>query len=341
MSVPTTGRNKEHEPPAMVTAFYLRQTKHLPCLICFLTIFLMPNSLYAEDPEEAKLWLDKMARAIREQAYDGIFTYMRGSDLDTVRVVHSNRDGTEFERLVHLNGKAREIIRTGDRVVCHHADEDAADLNHGVPLGPFSRAFNENISALQDSYQFNLQGRDRVADRETVRLDINPKHTDRYGYRLWLDDQTGLLLQSRLVYQGRVLEVFQFSRVEIGGQIEPRELVSSIKDQSIEHELTLEVAREDSVNEDWRVKWVPVGFKRSIIRQKGVNGVLFTDGIATFTVIVEKRANSQLPNLATRMGGTVVISRSLRGSGQQITVVGELPIKTARRVAESVEPVIY
>lgn len=338
---PPTSKSKEHKQSVMVAALCPRQSKFLSCLICLLVISLVANPLVADEPEQAKLWLDKMARAIREQNYDGIFTYMRGSDLDTVRIVHSYRDGKEFERLVHLNGKAREIIRTDGKVVCHHAGEDATDLNHGVPLGPFSRAFSENISALQDSYQFSLQGRDRVADRATIRVDINPKHTDRYGYKLWLDEQTGLLLQSRQVYQGRVLEVFQFSRVEIGGQIAPRELISSIQGHSFQHELTLELAKEDSDKANWRVKWLPVGFKRSIIRQKGVNGVLFTDGIATFTVFVEKQANSVLPNLSTRMGGTVLISRSLRGSGQQITVVGELPIKTARRVAESVEPVIY
>ena len=325
----------------MVAAFHPRQAKNLPCLICLLVICLLPNPLFGDEPEEAKMWLDKMARAIREQAYDGTFTYMRGHDLDTVRIVHDFRDGSEFERLVHLNGEAREIIRTDDEVICHHAGDDATDLNHGVPLGPFSRVFNESIADMQNYYQFSLQGRDRVADRASVRLDINPRHTDRYGYRLWLDDQTGLLLQSRLGYQGKGLEVFQFSRIEIGADIAQAELASSIQDDSVQHELTLELAKEEPVKAQWRVKWLPAGFKRSIVRQKGVNGVLYTDGIATFTVFVEKQTNAQLANLSTRMGGTVVISRWLSASGQQITVVGELPIKTARRVAESVEPVIY
>lgn len=320
---------------------YTKYTQHLGCLFCLLVIFLVPKPLLADEQDEAKVWLDKMATALREQDYDGIFTYMRGHELDTVRIVHSFRDGSEFERLVNLNGEPREIIRTDDKVICHHAGEDASDLNHGVTLGPFSQAFNENISALQDYYQFSLQGKGRVAGRGTIRLDINPKHTDRYGYKLWLDDQTGLLLQSRLVYQGRVLEVFQFSRVEIGAQIAESELISSIKDPSVQHELTTELAREDGSKADWRVAWLPAGFKRSIIRQKGANGVLYTDGIATFTVFVEKRGNSLLPDLSTRMGGTVIISRRLRASGQQITLVGELPITTARKVAESVEPVIY
>jgi sigma-E factor negative regulatory protein RseB len=325
----------------MVSEHHPNRAKYLLLLNCLLVISLPAQPLLASESDQANLWLDKMATAVREQTYDGIFTYMRGHDLDTVRIVHSYSDGKEIERLVHLNGEPREVIRTNDEVICHHANEDGADLNHGVALGPFSRAFSDNISALQNYYRFSLQGKDRVAGRGTIRLNISPKHTDRYGYKLWLDDQTGLLLQSRLVYKGRVLEVFQFSRVEIGEPIGESELISSIGDDSLQHELTPQLAQEENGRADWRVAWLPAGFKRSINVQRGQNSVLFTDGIATFSVFVEKQVNARLSNLSTRMGGTVVISRRLRGSGQQITVVGELPIKIAQKVADNIEPVIY
>jgi negative regulator of sigma E activity len=42
-----------------------------------------------------------------------------------------------------------------------------------------------------------------------------------------------------------------------------------------------------------------------------------------------------------RQGGTVLISRRLKGSNKQVTVVGEVPVETAKKIAESVEPVIY
>jgi len=41
------------------------------------------------------------------------------------------------------------------------------------------------------------------------------------------------------------------------------------------------------------------------------------------------------------IGGTVVITRHVKGTSQQITVVGEVPMETAKKVAESIEPVIY
>jgi negative regulator of sigma E activity len=45
--------------------------------------------------------------------------------------------------------------------------------------------------------------------------------------------------------------------------------------------------------------------------------------------------------MTTHRGGTTVITRTLKGAAGQVTVVGEVPINTARKVVESVEPVIY
>ena len=67
----------------------------------------------------------------------------------------------------------------------------------------------------------------------------------------------------------------------------------------------------------------------------------FSDGVATFSVFVDRSKKSALSDMSTRVGGTVVISRRLNQAGPQITVVGDVPMTTARRVAESVEPLIY
>ena len=71
------------------------------------------------------------------------------------------------------------------------------------------------------------------------------------------------------------------------------------------------------------------------------NRLHFSDGLATFSVFVEKSTDASLPEITTTVGGTVVITRRFKKSGPQITVVGEVPVHTARRVAESVEPVLY
>jgi negative regulator of sigma E activity len=70
------------------------------------------------------------------------------------------------------------------------------------------------------------------------------------------------------------------------------------------------------------------------------NRLHFTDGLAAFSIFIE-RSNASLPEMTTHRGGTTVITRTLKGAAGQITVVGEVPISTARKVVESVEPVIF
>lgn len=296
----------------------------------------------ASDTEDAKVWLERMGKALREENYEGIFTYMRGSHFDTIKVVHQFKDGKEYERMVHLNGEKREIIQEGDKLVCKHAASSEVNLEHEVPMGPFTHSFNENLSAYQDLYSFTLHGEDRIADRSAVKVGITPKYHDRYGYRLWLDKETGLLLQSHLVNRGRVLEVFQFARVNIGEHIEEAQLASGLSQDAVKHQLTPDVPEamaSQKTKPNWKVSWVPDGFRSVHIPQ--ANRLLFTDGLATFSVFVEKSSSGDMPELTTQMGGTVVLSRRLKNSPQQITVVGEVPEDVARKVAESVEPLLY
>jgi sigma-E factor negative regulatory protein RseB len=297
----------------------------------------------AGQADEARLWLQKMGNALRHESYEGIFTYMRGYQFDTVQVAHESRDGQEYERLSHLNGASRELIRAGEDVVCNHGSGSHIDMEHEILMGPFTRSFSEKLSRDQSFYQFLVLGSDRIAGRAAVVLGIAPKNNDRYGYRLWLDRQTGLLLQSHLVNRGRILEAFQFSRIDIGNQINPQSLVSTLGVDRIQHHLAIASVPPRSEAQQqppaWRVAWLPRGFRA--VTSPTQDRVLYTDGLATFSVIVERPGASKLGELETHMGGTVVITRRLKGSAQQITVVGEVPADTAKRVAESVEPVIY
>ena len=69
--------------------------------------------------------------------------------------------------------------------------------------------------------------------------------------------------------------------------------------------------------------------------------MVFSDGIANLSVFVEQSINTSLGDMHTSVGGTVVLTRQIKGSSQQITVVGEVPVLTAQKIAESIEPVIY
>jgi sigma-E factor negative regulatory protein RseB len=313
----------------------------IPAACWSLLLLTFSGAVVAAEQHGVSVWLDKMAKALREQSYEGTFTYMRGYQFDTVKVVHEFREGREVERLLHLNGEQREVIRDGDNVVCRHEKSDSPDLDHAMLFGPFTRTFNENLANYSALYEVGLAGTDRVAGRATVILDITPKNKDRYGYRLWLDKATGLLLQSHLIDRGSIREVFQFSQINIGETVDPTHFLSSMSDNLIEHHINsaeFQVA-ESSERPDWRVAWLPKGFRQ--ISSQGPNRTLYSDGIATLSVFIEDGSSAPLGEVVSYMGGTVLITRRVKDSSQQITVVGEIPVDTAKRVAESIEPVLY
>ncbi len=301
---------------------------------CLLLVSLGAGQSQADEVTE---WLDRMGTALREQNYRGTFTYMRGAQLETIRIVHQFVEGDERERLTAQNGEYREVVRDGGKVICYHADGDDAALDHNVPLGPFSAAFNERLASYQQLYRFTLYGEDRIAGRSAVKLQIQPINNDRYGYQLWLDEETGLLLRSHLMDRNRVLELFQFATIEIGADVVPSEVASSLPAQAFSHPLTPEETQVAVARPDWRAAWLPDGFRPTRTSNDRLH---FTDGLATLSIFVERSTGSE-PEMTTHLGGTSVITRRLKTQPVQITVVGEIPLDTAKRIAESVEPVIY
>ena len=77
-------------------------------VISILLIWTSAGGFAAGSSNEAVGWLGKMAEAMRHQNYQGIFSYIRGSNFDTVRIVHHSEDGIETERLINMNGEVRE-----------------------------------------------------------------------------------------------------------------------------------------------------------------------------------------------------------------------------------------
>jgi sigma-E factor negative regulatory protein RseB len=307
-------------------------------LVCLSAAFAAERT-----PQE---WLDRMNHAFIDTDYDGIFSYYSGNDLSTMRVVHTTRDGVQRERLIHLNGAPREIIRTGDEVefVLQPGDE-ILELENSIPSGPFAQAF-ATATTGGDWYTMALHGHDRVADRDATRLDVLPRDHNRYGFHLWLDDATGLLLRSELVDRaGHKLEIFQFATLKIGNVTDDDLKPDHEKGALISH-LPLDAPAPASPAE-WRAGWVPNGFTMasSDIRRRpsstqSVNTLMYTDGLTMFSVFVEAMPETGAANVVTRSGATVAVSHVVTGGPDHghhlVTVVGEIPTATAQRIAQSV-----
>ncbi len=295
-------------------------------------------------------WLEHMNSAFAELNYDGVFSYFNGVDLATLRIVHLVRDGIEHERLVHLNGAPREILRTGDEVVCLLQPGDSLlEFENSIPSGPFARAFSASFESVSKHYELAVSEYDRIAGRDAVRLAISPVDQHRYGYRLWLDADTGLLLRSELVDRdGERLEIFQFSTITISDDIDVAALQPESNESAVTTEVSLDVGRASRGEGEmrWSATWIPDGFRmaawdvrRAPSTLQPVNTLMYSDELAAFSVFVEPLPELGSSDFVSRNGATVAVTAVVPGPAHGdylVTVVGEVPKQTARRVAKSV-----
>ncbi len=322
---------------------------HRLLLIGTLVALLVPVAGRAE--EDARQWLSEMNEAFNNVNYDGVFSYFHESELATLRIVHMVLDGVQHERLIHQNGAPREIVRRGEEVVCIlMPGDDLLSLEANLPAGPFARSFVRNYDAISSYYGLRFFGEDRVAGRQAVRLAISPKDENRFGYRLWLDAESRLLLKSELIdTDGNALEIFQFNTLIIGDAVDPAALRPEGQDETAKvSNFVLDSQPSVPVIEAirWKPEWLPDGFtlssnhtRRTMNDDKSINTMMFSDGLSGFSVFIEDMPPAGAADMVSRNGATVAVTHLTEGpdkGAHLVTLVGELPTDTARRIARSI-----
>ena len=144
--------------------------------------------------------------------------YFNGKDLSSFRYVHAVVDEVEHERLVHLSGHYREMVRIGTRsVTLSDPNGEAVEYSDDASSGPLSAFFTRHFDEMDEAYDLKVVGNNRVAGLDAVGLRIQARDENRYSYLLWLDDETNLLLRLEMrSTEDTPLEIFEFVDVQVG-----------------------------------------------------------------------------------------------------------------------------
>ena len=312
----------------------------------FLFIFIFSLNGIAQGAGQPVLdVLMRMQSALQDLNYHGTLVYLQDGQVQSMRIVHKASANGEYKRLVNLNGVAREVIRKDDVVTCYMPDKkkvtvDKRQYNRHM----LSKLADNDFSALQEHYEFQLEAEDRIAGLKAQRVLIQPKDKLRYGYRLWLGVKDALLLKSDLLnVSGTVLEQVMFADINIVDQI-PMEMlkpVSSSKGFSwFRH--GGEDKHQHDMSENWKIKSLPKGFSISThVRQalpdsdQPTEQWIATDGLASVSIYVEKHMDGTDAFEGVMQKGAMNIFGLLL-SDHQVTVVGEVPANTVEMIARSV-----
>jgi sigma-E factor negative regulatory protein RseB len=278
---------------------------------------------HASDAQDS---LKRLAQAEQQQSFQGTFVYERNGSFSTHRIWHSVADGKVRERLLQLDGSAQEVLRVDGLTQCV-----SGTLESGV------------ANKLSAWYDIKTVGTSRVAGRAATIVSLMPKDQHRYGIELHLDDETGLPLKSLLLGErGQLLERFQFTGFDTASALTERELQPSADCKPVQ--TAKNKAEVPTKPAPWRLDWVPPGFEQSASALRkdtptnaGISNLMYGDGLASFSIFVEPVSGPAVSDTRTQLGPTVAVSRRLSTpkGDVTVTVVGEVPLGTAERIALS------
>jgi len=301
---------------------------------------MMLGSSLAMAGESAEQWVQKMLSAARQTSYQGHSVMLSGGQITSLAIYHAPFENEVWERVVHLSGEPAEILRKGSTITCLHPDSTSRIDLQGTPMGKLT-ALEESAQSISRYYRFDRAANERVAGRAGVRINVEPLDAHRYGYSLWLDEGTGILLKSQTnPDNGDPLEVFEFVSLEIGVPLTRDAFQPASGLQADAAAPAGSPVSAVDVN-TWEAEWLPEGFRAvgpAMPRpgKPGVSSRVFTDGLAAFTVFYEPQAGAAVQSNRAR-GATVAVNRVLPGSSTLVTVVGEVPLATASKVADNVK----
>lgn len=295
---------------------------------------------------DTQAWLNRMSQALRATDYAGTFVYLHDGQLDTMHLVHRAGPDGERERLVTLSGTPREVVRTDDQVQCVLPSDKTVLVEKRAPTSaPFPARLPEEVGTLKAHYEFLDLGAGRIAGRQCKIVGIKPRDELRYGYRLWLDQATGLPLKSQLLNeQGEVVEQIMFTSLDFPDRIPDAALALQTDTSGFmwRKRQALAPRREPSAQiPAWQIKTLPAGFSLHSERVRRLEEgtgrhLVFSDGLAAVSVFIEPHSTDKaaLAGLS-RIGAVSAFGRSQ--DGYQITVVGEVPPATARLIGDQLQ----
>ena len=305
----------------------------------FFSLFITSHVAVAGDISDL---LKKMTSADEHMNYQGVFVLRKSDKLMAMRVEHGRDDRGIWESLESLNGEARKVVRVNDEITSIYPERHLLTVSRSKDKVSLHPTLPENLDKLEAYYRISRLDDDRVAGHSTVVLDVMPNDKYRYGYRYWLDTDTGVLLKCDLQNeQGKVVEQMMFTTLEYLSAA-PESAFAEIDIKGYDRR-KLDKGRVAVTNAAWQVTDLPTGFMLTQSSARNNDDVkslhmLYSDGLASVSVFIEegKNAHHQLVG-ASSMGGLNAYGTSI---GEHfVTVMGEVPASTVMQIAQSTKPV--
>jgi sigma-E factor negative regulatory protein RseB len=299
-------------------------------------VALSAGAAQAQSPD-ALAWLRKIYEATQKLSYSGTFVYQSGERTQTSRITRFVDASGDIEKLEVLDGAPREIVRTRNSVRCYLPDSKVVKVERRSGARDFPALLPAQVTALAEHYELSLGESRRVSGYDCRAVVLAPRDNLRYGYRLYADAASGMLLKVVTVDPaGQDIEQIMFTQLRLGHvnreMVRPRHIAGSWRIE--------DAAAAPAILEGWSLSEELPGFKKVVelrrrLESKAVGQVVYSDGLAAVSVFIEPLDGRSPRTGLASMGAINIYTREV--ANHKVTVVGEAPALSVQRIADSVE----
>ena len=294
----------------------------------------------------------RIHEAASRRNFQGTFVVSGGGTVASARMAHFCEGANQYERIESLDGKARNVFRHNDVVHTVWPGNRVALIEQRNLLNSFPALLQAGADTLADWYELQVQGEERVAGHAADVLIVRPRDAVRYGYRLWSDRASGLLLRADVLgEQGEVLETSAFSDISIGIRSQPESVLQAMKRLDGYRVLRPVMSPTTLDREGWVMRQVAPGFRQvnCVNREMDSSGevaprsdvqkvlqAIYADGMTYVSVFIEPFAEKRHKRpMQGAVGATQTLS--MRQGDWWVTVIGDVPAATLRMFATALE----
>ncbi|MEW8625766.1 MAG: MucB/RseB C-terminal domain-containing protein [Candidatus Thiodiazotropha sp.] len=310
--------------------------------IGFLLLLVCSQPILAAEQLTPRDWLERMMDAVQKLNYQGTFVYLHDNQLEIMKIAHAVKGDKVRESLMSLNGAPREVIRDEESVTCVLPDSNEISVDKRSPSKKFLNILPQDLAQLEDHYSFRMSGKDRIANRQAQVVVIMPNDRLRYGYRFYLDVESGLPLKSDLMNEhGEAVEQTMFTDLEIGvaeiSELHQRESLFTYRLKNNEG-----TSLSNEADSRWDFLKLPAGFRLSMQHQlhdpmlsAPIEQYVFSDGLGSLSVFIEAETRSEAFSGVSKLGAINAWGGQV--AGYQVTAVGEVPAVTILGVVQGMK----
>ncbi|HEY2190580.1 MAG TPA: MucB/RseB C-terminal domain-containing protein [Caldimonas sp.] len=306
----------------------------------------------AAPQSEVRSWLLRVHDAASRRNFQGTFVVSGGGSVASARISHFCEGPNQYERIESLDGKQRKVYRHNDVVQTVWPASHVAMIEQRGMLNSFPALLQAGDDGIGDWYDVRADGSERVAGHDADVLTVQARDGLRYGYRLWADHASGLLLRAEVIgAKGDVLETSAFSDVVIGVRPQPETVLQAMHRLDGYHVVRPVLTPTRLESEGWAMRQLAPGFRwvGCVSRQIEVPGELssaaasppvlqsiYSDGLTYVSVFIEPfRPDRHTRPVLVVVGATSTLAQ--RQGDWWVTVVGDTPPATLRMFAAALE----